>query len=174
MYCREAGLWVQLFIYCCLQYIPACSFGFMPPVKPTMSIKVSLNSQSLLLLSFYLLDIRLLTYVKKHRRQHNLTLLRVVIRNNNGVSIPPLSRRHFLRNTSRVESTKHIFSPVLSPVLLVHCAVIYRLPHLSPHSVTHPQSPSPTTPLLISLLSLLIRLLSKGIGRGQDYIESCY
>lgn len=35
-------------MYCCLQYPPG-GFGFVLPVKPTVSIKVSLNSQQALL-----------------------------------------------------------------------------------------------------------------------------
>lgn len=43
--CRDESFSVYLLLF--TVRIPACSFGFMPVVKPAMSIKVSLTSQGI-------------------------------------------------------------------------------------------------------------------------------
>lgn len=43
--CRDESFSVYLLLFTVC--IPACSFGFMPVVKPAMSIKVSLTSQGI-------------------------------------------------------------------------------------------------------------------------------
>ena len=189
--CRDESLtvYLPLFTVC----IRPRGFGFMLPVKPrnvnqsqfkqTGGITVTQASLfRLLAASLGQGSFATWTLACTQKNAEASASSRSVIRNSDVAAIPhhcsvslPPQKKH-LRGGGRSCTTterKHIFPVLSAPVKLVHCAVIYRLPHLSPHSLTHPKS-LPSHPLLISLLSLLIWLLSEGIGWGQDYIESCY
>ncbi len=139
-------------------YIPPHGFRFMPPVKPTMSIKVSLSSQRALLSQWLSLssthrlfrsaklcypDTWQLTGVEKARA----TLLHAVIRNGDVVSIPrhrtePLPPHQHLRGGSCMtirlgESIrrKHIFFSS-HRCLFNSCSVLlFTGFHIYPHTV---------------------------------------
>lgn len=154
-------------MYCCLQYPPG-GFGFVLPVKPTVSIKVSLNSQRALLSlwcpSFLLLAISLGQGSFCNMRRTSRRFLVLSLGNNShcyhAVSLPSAAAFFFFYkdggvDPARAQNAKHIFSRLITACLTrALCCYLQASTFIPTQCDTSqvPSSPAPP-PLLISFLS---------------------